>query len=140
MGKYRTSSRIVQKPKPESPHVIWRGIGCLLMLIIPAVSIAAAVETINYGLEHGWAIPYQLLGFVKLPDLFYKSDGVLFIFGPILRTQNFYAYAATSLIYMMVIGGIISFGYALIYRMIGPSRYGPTDAPPPKIKTKKYTR
>ena len=41
---------------------------------------------------------------------------------------------------MLLIGGVISVIYALMYRFIGPSRYGPTDAPPPKIKTKRYTR
>lgn len=140
MGKYRTNSRVVQKPLPEGPHVIWRGIGCLMMILIPAISIAAGVETIKYGLDHGWTIPYQLLGTPQLPEVFYKSSGLMTIFGPMIRTQNFYAYAAVSFSYMVVIGGVISVIYAAVYRMIGPARYGPLDAPPPKIKTKKYTR
>lgn len=140
MGKYRTNSRIVQKQRPEGEHVIWRGIGCLMMIVIPAISIAAGVETIKYGLDHNWTIPYQLLGTPQLPEVFYKSSGLMTIFGPMIRTQNFYAYAAVSLSYMVVIGGVISVIYAAVYRMVGPARYGPLDAPPPKIKTKKYTR
>jgi len=140
MGKYKTNSTKREKPKSEGPHVIWRGIGCLMMLIIPAISIAAAYETINYGLQSHWAIPYQLLGTPQLPKLFYKSSGLMIILAPVVNTPNFYAYAALSLLYMVLIGGVISVIYAMVYNMVGPSRYGPTDAPPPKIKTKKYTR
>jgi hypothetical protein len=140
MGKYKTNSRIREKPKSEGPHVIWRGIGCLMMLIIPAISIAAAYETINYGIQSHWALPYQLLGTPRFPDLFYKSNGLMVLLTPIANTPNFYAYAALSFLYIVLLGGIISVIYAMIYRAVGPSRYGPMDAPPPKIKTKKYTR
>jgi cobalamin synthase len=80
------------------------------------------------------------LGAARLPDFFYKSSGLLQLFGFITRIPNFYAHAAVSILYMVLIGGIISVIYAVVYRMVGPSRYGPLDAPPPKIKTKKYTR
>ena len=140
MGKYKTNSTRREKPKSEGPHVIWRGIGCLMMIIIPAISISSAVETIKYGRQHGWAIPYQLLGLPQMPDWVYKSSGLLTILGPIMKTQDFYAYTALSILFMIMLGGIISVIYAFVYRSVGPSRYGPMDAPPPKIKTKKYTR
>jgi len=140
MGKYSSSSRQAPKPKREETHIIWRGIGCLMMIIIPAISIASAIEIINYGLAHNWAIPYQLLGYITLPDIFYKSSGLMIIFGPLTRIPNLYAYAGTSLLFIVLLGGTISVIYAAVYRMVGPSRWGPTDAPPPKIKTKRYTR
>ncbi len=140
MGKYRTNSTIRQKPKSEGPHPIWRGIGCIMILIIPAISIKFSSLTINYGLANKWTIPYQLLGAPKLPDLVYKSTGLMTIFSPILKIQNFYAIAALSLFYMVVISGLISVIYAFVYQMTAPSRFGPTDAPPPKFKPKKYTR
>lgn len=140
MGKYTSSSRKRMKPKPEGPHAIWRGIGCIMVLIIPAISIAAGIETVNYGLTEKWTFPVQLLGYPKMPDFFYKSSGLMTIFTPITRIPNFYAHAAVSFLYMVAIGGVISVLYAFVYNMVGPSRYGPTDAPPPKIKTKKYTR
>ena len=140
MGKYRSSSRVRTAPKTDGPHAIWRGIGCFMMLIIPAISIALGVEVVNYGVEHNWPIPYQLLGNARLPDVFYKSSGLMTIFGPITSIKNIYAMIAASIIFMVFLGGIISMIYAFIYRFTGPSRYGPTDAPPPNIKTKKYTR
>ena len=140
MGKYSSSARKRTIPKPERPHAVWRGIGCLMMLLIPAISIAAGAETIYYGLDHHWPIPYQLLGVPRLPDIFYKSNGLITLFSPFTRIAHFYAIAVASLIYTTFLGGIISMVYAVIYRFTGPSRYGPTDAPPPSIKTKKYTR
>jgi hypothetical protein len=140
MGKYKSSSRRELPPKPEGPHVIWRGIGCLMMIVIPAISIALSVLTVKYGVPHGWPIPYQLLTAPVLPKLFYKSSGLLTIFYPLTQIPYFYAYVAVSVLYMVIISGVISLVYAFIYRFTGPSRYGPLDAPPPKIKTKRYTR
>jgi hypothetical protein len=140
MGKYSTSSRKKVPPKPENPHFIWRGIGCLMMIIIPVISFAAGYETINYGLERGWQIPYQWLGTPRYPDLFYRSDALMTLLSPITNTPNFYAYAITGVVYATLLGGIISVAYAIAYRYVGPPQYGPLDAPRPNIKVKKYKR
>ncbi|MBI5825735.1 MAG: hypothetical protein HZB18_17035 [Chloroflexi bacterium] len=140
MGKYRSSAVKREKPKSQGPHFIWRGLGCLMMIIIPAISIAAGYETVNYGLAHEWTIPYQLLGTPRLPEIIYKSDALWAVFGRITGIQHFYAYAVIGILYMIGLSGFISFIYALVYRMISPSRWGPMDAPPPKFRPKKYTR
>jgi hypothetical protein len=128
------------KERNKQPHYIWRGIGCVMMILIPVISIAAGVLTIKIALEQGYTVPYQLLGTPRYPDIFYKSTGLMTILRPITNTEHFYAKAAASLIYMTLLGGLSSFGYAVVYRMIGPSRYGPLDAPPPKAKVKAYKR
>jgi len=141
MGKH--TSMVRRKPLKEAdrgPHAIWRGIGCLMILLIPILSIALGYETVQYGIKAEWPIPYQLLGTPKLPDMFYDVRILRQLSLPVRRTEHFFAYATFSIGYMVVIGGLISVVYAFIYRMVGPARYGPFDAPPPKIKTKKYTR
>ena len=141
MGKYSAASRRPPPPpKPEGPHAIWRGIGCLMMLLIPIISVALGYETVNYVLKQGWILPYQLLGTPQLPDFFYKSGGLLQVFGPLTHIQNLYAHLAAGILYMILLGGLVSVIYAVMYRIAGPNRWGPTDAPPPKIKTKRYTR
>jgi hypothetical protein len=35
---------------------------------------------------------------------------------------------------------VMSVIYGYIYQIFGPPRYGPTDAPPPKVKAKPYKR
>lgn len=141
MGKYTT--REVRKPLKDpnrAPHAVWRGIGCLMLLIIPIVSIALGYETIQLGLEKGWPIPYQLLGRPVMPDWVYQVRVLNLLTQPIRTTPHFYAYAVTSVVYMILIGGVISMFYAFFYQMVGPARYGPFDAPPPKIKTREYKR
>jgi hypothetical protein len=140
MGKYKSSAVKKERFQSDGPHVVWRGIGCITMLIIPAISIAAGIETVKYALTNGWAVPYELLGFISLPEIFKKSTGLWTIFGPLTRINHLYAYVVASILYMIAIGGVISVIYAIAYRIIGPSRYGPLDIPPPKVKTKKYTR
>jgi len=140
MGKYRSSVLVKATPKSKGPHAIWRGIGCFMMAIIPAISIALGVQAVTYGIANRWPIPLQLLGTPRFPDLFYKSSGLMIILSPVISIQNFYAISIASIIIMIFLGGTISLIYGLVYRLTGPSRYGPTDAPPPNIKTKKYTR
>lgn len=141
MGKY--TARQSRQPISEvdkSPHAVWRGIGCLMMILIPILSIALGYETINFGIGKKWTIPYQLLGSPSMPDLIYDVRILRQLTFPIRQIENFYGYALASVIYMIIIGGIISVIYAAVYRAVGPSRYGPFDAPPPKIKTTRYKR
>ena len=140
MSKYQSSARKKVKERTNQPHYLWRGIGCIMMLLIPVISIAAGYETINYALTEGYRVPYQLLGTPTYPDLFYKSSGLMIILSPVTAIKHFYAYAVASIFYMVLLGGISSLGYAIVYRIVGPARYGPLDAPPPKVKVKPYKR
>jgi len=140
MGKYR--SNIVKKEKTtvEHPHSIWRGIGCMLMLIIPTVSFALATLLIDYGLDSKWPIPRELLGKLTLPPFIMNSEGLRFVFSPLTQVQHFSAVAITTALIMFLTGGLISLIYAWVYRFTGPARYGPTDVPPSGSKPKKYVR
>ena len=140
MSKYRSSATRRQKPRDTGPHFVWRGLGCLMMIIIPIISFASAYEIVKYGLVHKWPIPYQLMGTPHLPDIIHKSNALWFVFGRLTGIQNFYAYLSIGILIMILLSGAISVIYAIIYRALGPSRWGPLDMPPPKFKTKKYTR
>ena len=141
MTKYDSASRRRQIKKPDKPHPIWRAIGCLIIVIIPLISFAAAKILIDFGLESGWRIPYQLLGNPRLPDYVYESPILATLLSPITRLTNFYAYLSLGLLLIMGFGGFVSFSYALAYRFFGPPRWGPQDMPPPRgIKPKPYKR
>jgi hypothetical protein len=75
-----------------------------------------------------------------MPDIAYKLSGLRIILEPVTKIPNFYANAIASILYMVTISGMISVIYAATYNMVGPSRYGPTDAPPPKVKITKKSR
>jgi len=142
MGKYsaRDAGRKPISEEDKTPHAVWRGIGCLMILLTPILSIALAIETVNYGLENKWPIPYQLRGLPAMYDWVYKIQILRQLTAPIRLIENFYAYAAVSVLYIVLISGIISVLYAAVYRMVAPSRYGPFDAPPSPYKAKKSSR
>ncbi len=133
MGRY-SIRQAERKEAPKGPHPIWNGLGCLMAIIIPAMSIALSVVALDLILANKWPFPYQLLGYPRFPDFLFYTKGLANIFGTIDGVKNLYAYIALSLVFSIILGGFISVLYALIYRVVGPSKYGPTDAPPVKIK------
>src|SRR4030065_1447811 len=88
MTKYNSLAR--QKPikKVERPNPIWRGMGCLIIIIVPLISFAAAKVLIDYGIQQGWARPQELLGYPKLPEEIKDNQTLLFLLSPITRWPN----------------------------------------------------
>ncbi len=112
------------EPKRKEPvHPIWRGIGCLLMILIPIISFASATLLVQQGIPQRYiaitgdlAFQYPVPGFGSLPI--------------------FYVLIVTAVITFL--GFVfVSFLYSMIFRMGSGSRYGPLDAPPIKRKVKK---
>jgi len=112
------------EPKHKEPvHPIWRGIGCLLIIIIPIISFAASTILYKQGLPQRY-IPLS-------PDLAWQVNVPGFGFIPLL-----YILVITGVI--TVLGFIVmTVVYSLVFRVGGSSRYGPLDAPPIKRKVKK---
>ena len=142
MGRYTGSSsqQGSSARKPKQPHGVWRGIGCLMMIIIPAISILIGIQFVNAALANRWLMPTALLGYPQLPAIVYKFGGLSALLIPLARTQNLYAYIVASLAFIFLISAVVSLIYAVVYRIVNPERYGPMDEPPPKVKAKKYTR
>jgi len=139
-GNFSGPEQGSSRSRLNETHYIWRGIGCLMIIILPVMSIASANETVNYGIDNGWPIPYEMLQPVRLPDIFYSTGGLRTIFNPLSAIPHFYAVSALSVLYLIFASGLISVIYAAVYRMVGPSKYGPTDAPPTKFKATKKSR
>ena len=138
MGRYSPTT-IKPKTKIEGPHPVWRGIGCILMIVVPIISFGLAELTV----ESNWAqeyVPYQLLGYPIMPAILWKLGFLNPILGFIQSLPNFYGVLVLFLLYLIVIGAFVSVGYAYLYKTLGPPRYGPQDSPPPKIKARRYKR
>lgn len=138
MGKYAPSVRR-SNIKPERPHPVWRGIGCLIMIIVPVLSYAAASVTMP-ALREAGLVPYDLMGTPRVPDWMWISPVVAGFFQRIIGRPMFSAIMLLTVLYIIFLGGFFSFAYALLYRFVGPPRYGPTDAEPVRKKIRKYTR
>ena len=114
-----------QQPKPvkKEIHPVWRGIGCLMMILIPVMAYAAADLVMQMGPEKGW-FPYS-------PEIYnniqWKFISLPFSLGIVLFTLFFTVFGFV----------VFSLVYAVIYRVAGPPHYGPTDSPPIRKKKKK---
>ena len=139
MSKY---SKYQKQPKDIKPvmHPIWRGIGCLMAIILPVLSYLAAIEYINTGITKGWPIPKGLLGFVKFPVWVWKIPILENLFYPIATIRNFYAILFFTIVFLILISGILSFLYSILYRIVGPPVLSPVDAPPIKNRKVKKSR
>jgi hypothetical protein len=126
------------RPKPRGIHPIWRGIGCLMMLIIPALSFGAAMLTVDAI----WTrLPYWMLAPVYLPLFMYNYlPDLTRLLAPVLAKERLVAYLIFTLFLIIFMSGILSVAYAILYKIIGPSPYSPVDAPPPKHRAKPYKR
>lgn len=123
--KYSDQSRMAGRP--WKIHPIWRGIGCLLMLMIPVMAYAGAVVLVRMNSEQKWVpMPAELMQTVNIP---YLGD-VKALFAVLIVT-----------VLLMIIGfGVVTILYSLIYSALGPPRLGPLDAPPVRTSPAKRKR
>jgi len=116
-GYYRKTSRSAEDRRRLSP--VWRGIGFAFMIIIPFMAYDGAMMLLDANKQKNWfAIPQDLI-------LRNYSDPMLLI------------KIVTTLLLAFLGFMVVFFIGLLISRMVGPSRYGPTDAPPIKYQRRK---
>jgi hypothetical protein len=139
MGKYTKFQRPAMT-KSREIHPIWRGIGCLMMVVIPLVSYAGAVKIVEYGLAHNWPFPASFLGYILFPQWVGRAPVLPFLLSPISHFKNMGAVLVIMLGLIVLLAALFSTVYAMIYRTMGPSHYTAIDAPPSKYKAKHYKR
>jgi hypothetical protein len=139
MGKYTKFQR-PPMPKRGDIHPIWRGIGCLMMVVVPLMSYAGAVKIVEYGIKHYWPFPPSFLGYVQFPSWVWRAPVLPLLASPIANFKNLGAVLVFTLGLIIFLAAIFSTVYAMIYRTMGPSPYTQLDAPPSKYKPKHYKR
>ena len=137
MGKYAKFQR--KTPEKKGLNPIWRGIGCILIVIVPLLAYGLMVLFVPVIIATG-KVPYQLLGFVQFPDWAYKVRIVADIAIFIGSIQNLWLNIITFFVIVLILTTVASLLYSWIYSVVGPARYTEMDAPPSKHKAKKYTR
>ena len=140
MTKYTVASqrRVRREEKQISP--VWRGIGCIMIVVVPLLSYALAAWTVGFAASKNWPMPYQLMGFPVMPALLFKSDALIPILTFIQAQQDLYAKLLIAVIYVVLFGALLSLIWSMAYKVIGPPRYGPLDAPPSRVAPKRYKR
>lgn len=140
MGKYRSSVRQKSLPRDRGVHPVMRGIGCIMMVVVPILAYGLSVLLVNYGARNAWPIPPDWLGMPQFPPLLKSISGLAAAIRFLETIPNLTANLVFTVAITIVTGGIMSILFGYIYQIFGPSRYGPTDVPPPRVKTKTYKR
>jgi hypothetical protein len=118
-----------------------RGIGCILLVLVPIIAYGTAVYVVDYGVRKGWPIPLAWLGMVDIPPLLLKLAGLSVVWNYLQAQNNLTANLVFALVITIVIFGILSIIYGFTYKLFGPPEYGPTDQPPIRgRKVKRYKR
>ena len=140
MGKYTSVRKVAPPPRNRDVHPLMRGIGCIMMVIVPILAYGSAVLLVNYGASRGWPIPPNWLGTPTFHPLLWRLQGLTTVLGFLQAQTNLIANIVFAIAITVLVGGVMSIIYGYIYKLFGPPQYGPTDAPPERIKVKKYTR
>jgi hypothetical protein len=140
MGKYTTYRRQPPKPRNIGVHPVMRGIGCILLVVVPILAYGVSVLLVNYGSAHGWPIPPGWYGPPTLPPLLWNLQGLRPILQFLEAQNNLQANLIFTIAITVVISGIMAMIYGFTYSIFGPPRYGPQDAPPIRVKVKRYKR
>ena len=115
MGKY-TSFRRGFPPRPWTIHPLWRGIGCVLMIVVPAISFLAAHEIVNGNMRF-IQMPQLLLGNIHFPAFFYHIPVLEAIARSVSSYPNPLAVILVGVILLVVITAFMSLVYAIVYRV-----------------------
>jgi hypothetical protein len=111
-----------------------------MILFVPVVSYILAAAGVQIAEDQQWPMPYQLMGVPVMPVLLWKIPGLVPILAFLQTQRNLYAILMVTIVIIVAISALISLTYSVIYRLVGPPRYGPLDVPQPSVRVKRYKR
>lgn len=114
-----------ERERETWPHPIWRGIGVILIVVLPLLSFLISNELITYWeiTIPGFILPYQMRQTVNLP-----------ILG---QVRNFFGVLALAVIITTAIFALLSVVIALVYRTTRNKNLRAFESPPKKYKKKR---
>lgn len=112
------------KEKSREPHPVWRGIGFLMMILIPLLAFALADLGVNYVKEQGFTLPVEL-----------RSDVIAIpLYGPVADIK---AVLLTGFVIALILFSIIAIINAVMYGSKKSSTYQTFQSKPKKFRKKK---
>jgi hypothetical protein len=137
MGKYSKYQRKTITRREMNP--IWRGVGCILIFIIPAISYGIGYAFLQEAKRRN-LVPPGLLGHIHFPDWVWGVPALNTIARFFGGLNDVWAMLIFFFAILFILIGLVSLIYSMIYQLVGPARYTDVDAPPVKRKTKEYKR
>jgi len=139
MAKYNTYQKNKDLPRPTL-HPVWRGIGLVINIISPIISLAAAIVVVDIGKTQSWPFLASMSGKVIFSPVFYQIPWIGNVARWLSTIPYLQAITLFFVIFLLLFSSVFALINAILYRMIGPPRYTPLDEPAPRVKTKRYTR
>jgi hypothetical protein len=139
MGKYVKGVKKASTRNRNTVNPYMRGIGCVLMLAVPFFSYVAGDILAGQGFGYQ-VLPREWYGYMSIPPALANFSGLNTIARFLARVEHLPATLMLTLAIIILLGGLISVIFGWMYSIFTPSKYGPYDVPPPRVKTKKYKR
>jgi hypothetical protein len=137
MGHYdRYQDRSIKR-RETSP--IWRGIGCILLVVLPLITYALTSIAVPFVITTKY-VPQELQGYAKFPAWISRVPVLNGIAGFLGIINDLWLKITIFIVILVLLTGSFSLVYVAILQVIGPPRYGTIDAPPSKHKAKQYKR
>jgi hypothetical protein len=127
----------VKEKKGINP--IWRGIGCILIVLDLLASYIASIFIVPLLLTTGY-VPVELLGHIHFPDWVFKVPVLNGLASLISGFNNLYLSIIVFIVILVLLTGIFSLLYVAFLQFSGPPRYTELDAPPSTHRAKPYKR
>ncbi len=121
-------------------HPAWRGLGFLLVVLMPVLAVSASIVFIETAIEKKWPIYWPLIGYAPMPQWVWNVPGLNSLAAKLAKIPNLLGYVVFSAIFLMVLYTLLSLFYSILYRSLGVGRYTPVDVKRPRVKTKRYRR
>ena len=137
MGRY-SRNQYERKERPQQ-NPIWRGVGCIIMIVVPLITFGLTVIAIPPVAATG-LVPFQLLGHINFPSWVFRTNGLSDIAIFLRGIDNLWLGILLFFVILLLISGVSSVIYTAVLQVIGPPRYSEKDAPPSTHKAKPYRR
>lgn len=139
MAKYRSYERKEIQPT-RGTHPVWRGIGCIILILVPILAYLGALLILERGQQDQWAFPPELMGYPQLPAWAFRFAVLGPAAGAVAGANNLYITLLLTVTLTLIAFGVLALIYSWMYKVVGPSRYSPLDAPEVGRGTKRYRR
>lgn len=119
-------TRPQMKKRPWKVHPIWRGIGCIMIVLVPILSYIGAVILVEMNIVESW---------VPSPAVLMQTVTIPIVNVPV---PHIYANLVTTGVLVLISYAGLMVLYALVYSMVGPAKLGPLDAEPVRRPPRQY--
>ncbi len=121
-----------QKERPWKVHPVWRGIGCFMAILIPIMAWAGASVMMSSNVPLKLPDQFNQPVIIKLTEYAWLNQAILWLNANLGGRGLSFSQVVYFVIFLLVGYLVLVILYGILYRLMGPPKYGPLDSPPIK--------